>query len=309
MGPSANPPPQWLDDLFEHVVKFSTKHDLCTLSRVNKFVSESALRALYGSITLDQRPDPRQDLNALSSEPRRPPAQRCLETLASYGSRASLVHSLNIQWQRQTIGEAESMLAEEFGALLKACLVRLVNLKCLSLDFNVFETFPALNDTFPFELVQFSTTLPWNEDLITFLANQSSTLRDLRLDCNSESNDIPLQNYPFPAIKVFHWGGNAKVEILSTMLERTWRTLELVHVKFADTKAVEDVVDMLRKYPTIPSKLVFAFEVQGALGRVSGLQTEELSLGGPYIIGAAGDLTVGMFFGFCPLITELGYRR
>ena len=93
------------------------------------------------------------------------------------------------------------------------------------------------------------------------------------------------------------------------MLERTWRTLELVHVKFADTKAVEDVVDMLRKYPTIPSKLVFAFEVQGALGRVSGLQTEELSLGGPYIIGAAGDLTVGMFFGFCPLITELGYRR
>ena len=190
------------------------------------------------------------------------------------------------------------MSTEELGGLLKACLMRLVNLKRLSLDFNAFETFPALNDTFPFELVQFSTTLPWNEDLTRFLASQSSTLQDLRLDCNSESNNIPLQDIPFPAIKIFHWGGNGKVEILSTILKKTWGSLELLHVKFADAKAVEDVVDMLRQYPTISSKLVFAFEVEGTLDRVSGLQTEELSLGGPYVIGSVYDLMVSFIFIF-----------
>jgi hypothetical protein len=197
------------------------------------------------------------------------------------------------------------MSADEFGDLLKVCLMRLFNLKRLSLDFNVFETFPSLNDTFPFGLVRFSTTLPWNEDLVGFLGSQASTLRDVRLDCDSEGHNIPLQNRAFPAIQDFHWGGNAKVEILSTTLKRTWGSLELLHVKFPEAKAVEDVVGLLRQYPTIRSKLAFTFEVQGALGYVSGLQTEELSLGGPYIVGSSDDLTVSSFPLFLPvLVTE-----
>jgi hypothetical protein len=303
--------PRWFDDLFEHIVKFSKERELCTLARVNKFVSKLAHGALYGSITLrvDQRPQAsmRQDLNASSGEPSPPSTQLCLETLKSNDSRASLVHNLNIQWQRQTTEEAESMSVDEFGGLLKACLMRLVNLTHLSLEFNVFETYPALNDTFPFQLVCFSTTLPWNEDLVAFLGSQASSLRELRLECDSDSevDSIPLQNRTFPPIKTLHWGGNAVV-LLSTILKKTWQDLQLLHVNFTEAKAAEDVVDLLRQYPTIPSKLEFTFDVQGALDYISGLQTEELWLGGPCVISILDNLTVSLFFAFCWLVvTEL----
>ena len=240
-----------------------------------------ALRALYGSITLDQCP---------------PPAQVCLETLMSNDDRARLVRSLNIQWQRQTTMEAESMSTDQFGDLLKACLMRLVNLERLSLDFNVFETFPSLNDTFPFELISFSTTLPWNEDLVAFLGSQASSLRELRLDFDGGDGSMALGDRLFPDIRVLYWGGNASVETLSTILKETWPSLEQLHMKFASIKATEDVVHLLQQYSIIPSRLDFTFDVQGALGCLSGLQTEELWLGGPNVIGSPNGLTVSILY-------------
>ncbi|KAF8237273.1 hypothetical protein L208DRAFT_543129 [Tricholoma matsutake] len=282
--------PHWPDDLFEHVVIFSREPELCTLSRVNQSVSTLALRALYRSITFDLRSTRRQKLNSLSGEPPPPQIQGCLETLQSNDHCASLVHNLNVQWQRQSTWEAESISMHEFGALLKSCLLRLVNLKHLSLELNVFETFPALNDTFSFKLTSFSTTLPWNEDLVAFLGSQASSLQELRLECDCESDSMSLQNKIFPAIRILHWHGHAKVEILSTILQKTWQNLELLHVNFTDLKAVEDVTDLLRQYPTTPSKIAFTFNVQGALGYVSGLPIEELWLGGHSAIGYPEDL-------------------
>jgi hypothetical protein len=281
--------PHWLDDLFEHVVKFSTERELCTLSRANKFISTIARRALYGAITLDQRPSSRRDQNPFSGKR---PAQACLEALVSNSNLSILVHTLNIRWQRQTLEAAESLSTDEFGGLLKACLMGLVNLKHLSLDLNVFETFQALNDTFPFELNSFSTNLPWNEDLVAFLGSQASSLRELRLDRDGEDDNIPLQNRAFPAIRALHWGGRAKVAILSTILDETWQNLGLLHMEFADTKALDEVVDLLRRYPTISFKLVFTLDVRGALGLVFGLQTEDICLGGLHIVGSPDDLMV-----------------
>jgi hypothetical protein len=288
--------PHLLDDLFEHIVKFSRERELCSLSRVNKFVSKLAQGALYGSITLDLRPSLRQDMPVTRTDERHPPpTQICLEILKSNDILASLVHSLNIRWQRQTTEEADSISVNDSGDLLKACLLRLVNLERLSLEFNVFETFPALNDTFPFELVCFSTTLPWNEDLVAFLGSQASSLRELSLDCDDEGISISLQNRSFPAIKILRWGGHANVEILSTILHRIWQDLELLHVNFTETKATEDIVDLLRQYPIILAQLYFTFDVQGALGCLSGLQPEELRLGGPFVIDCLDDLTVSVF--------------
>ena len=299
--------PYWPNDLFDHIVEFCGERELCTLSRVNKILSEVALRALYGSIILDQRPaNLRQDHDSLSSLHSPPPTQKCLETLKSNDYLASLVRSMNIQWQRQTTAEAPSMSTDKYGGLLKVCLMRCVNLQDLVLNFNIFETFPALNDTFSFQLVRFSTTLPWNEDLIAFLGSQSSSLQELGLHGDGEGNVIPLQNKVLPAIRVLHWGGNAKVEVLSTILKKTWHDLESLHVIFIDIKATEDVVDLLRQYPTVPLKLCFAFHVRGALGCVSGLPIEKLFLGGPCVISSPEDLTVrDLFWSRSMQLTEL----
>jgi hypothetical protein len=298
--------PCWLDDLFEEVVKFSTEPELCTLSRANKFISTIARRALYGSITLDQRPSSLRDQNSF---PRKRPAQACLEALVSNPDLAILVHTLNIRWQRHTPEEVESLSTVEFGGLLKACLMGLVNLEHLCLDLNVFETFPALNDTFPFELNSFSTNLPWNEDLVAFLGSQALSLRELRLDRDGEDVNIPLQDRAFPAIRVLHWGGYAKVEILSTILGETWQNLGLLHMEFTDTKALDEAVGLLRRYPSIPAKLDFSLDVQGALGHVFGLQTENICFRGFHFASSLDDLMVSTFpfsFDTCWLMTFVG---